>query len=667
MKGLLTLFLVGCWLLGYAQGPATPQVYANPQAGYQLTYPRAWQLRQNASKTETTFFAGDTAKLAPAVVLIVRLLPGQLAPGTLARNQQDSLWRSVRRLPRSQVLRLDQHDAGSYHELRYDYTFATDSVGATRVHVLGRRVWRGNQEFQLEYRAAVRQEGSALAEGQQVVDSFGFTNQPAGRYPAGQQCDDKMYGIAALRYVNETWEDDCRTIHEFSVTDPSVSPKIHREVLPFQSYALAKGFDNCLYSVTKAPTNAPEYVYRYNPATRQGEYTPWQLPAQGPETVWISAATDERGDLYFSTADASQLVKVSPADNSVTVVWATDPVRQASYYSAIGFAGAGSHGNFCLDDANTLYQIYSTDGSLIKVDLNTRQPAPEMIALEGLPEKGGYSDVLMQVDKAGRRRLFLAGPKSLYRVDLERREAYRVRRGIYTDLAGCNLFQATDQPAREGAPAAPTASAVPPASAVWRGRVLDAATLQPLPQAQLRLHLASGSGGFGPAASLAPDGSFAMPVQANKDYAARVRLVGYLTTDSTYRTLAGPYMQDILLRPFTVGTTLRLDNVQFEQGTTRLLPAAYPALDELLAILKENPKLTIELRGHTDNVGPAEKNQILSEQRVTAIRLYLIGLGIVPKRIRGVGLGGTQPRASNDREVTRQLNRRVEFRITGVQ
>jgi len=659
MKGLLTLFLVGCWLTGYAQEPAAPQVYANAQAGYQLTYPQAWQLRQNASKTATTFFAGDTSRLAPAVTLTVLLLPEQQPKlNLLAPSHQDSLRRSIQRLPRAQVRRLDQYDAGRYQELRYDYTFASDSGAATRIHVLGRRVWRGNQEFQLEYRAAVRQEGRALAEGQQVVESFKFTSsQSAGRYPTEQQCDDKMYGIAALRYVNDIWEDDCRTIHEFSVDDPSSSPKIHREVLPFQSYALAKGFDNCLYSVTKAPTNAPEYVYRYNPATRKGEYTTWQLPAQGSETVWISAATDERGDLYFSTANASQLVKVSPADNSVTVLWTTDPVRQASYYSVLGFAGAGSHGNFCLDDANTLYQIYSTDGSLIKVDLNTRQPAPEMISLEGLPEKGGYSDVLLQLDKAGRRRFFLAGPKSLYRVDLERRQAYRVRRGIYTDLAGCNVFQATSPLAGAG----PTPEL--PTTAVWRGRVLDAATLLPLPQARLRLR--NGSNPPIPV-SLAPDGSFAVPVQSGRDYAAQLRLTGYVATDTIYRALAGPYVQDILLRPFTVGTTLRLDNVQFEQGTTRLLPAAYPALDELLAILKENPKLTIELRGHTDNVGPAEKNQILSEQRVTAIRLYLIGLGIVPKRIKGIGLGGTQPRASNDREATRQLNRRVEFRVTGV-
>ena len=650
------LFLVGCWLTGYAQEPAAPQVYANAQAGYQLTYPRAWQLRQNSSKTETTFFAGDTSKLAPAVVLTVQLLPEQ-QPRLLARGQQDSLRRRIQRLFRVQVRRLNQHDAGGYQELRYDYTFASDSTAATRIHVLGRRLWRGNQEFQLEYRAAVRQEGRFLAEGQQVVESFGFTNQPSGRYPTEQQCDDKMYGIAALRYVNDIWEDDCRTIHEFSVSDPSASPRVHRQVLPFQSYALAKGFDNCLYSVTKAPTNAPEYVYRYNPTTRKGEYTTWQLPAQGSETVWISAATDERGDLYFSTADASQLVKVSPADNSVTVLWTTDPVRQASYYPTLGFAGAGSHGNFCLDDANTLYQIYSTDGSLIKVDVNTRQPAAEMISLEGLPEKGGYSDVLLQLDKAGRRRLFLAGPKSLYRVDLERRQAYRVRRGIYTDLAGCNLFRAGSPPAGAG----PTPEV--PATAVWRGRVLDAVTLQPLPQARLRLR-----GGSSPeiTVSLAPDGSFSVPVQSNREYSAQLRLTGYVATDSTYRTLAGPYVQDMLLHPFKVGTTLRLDNVQFEQGTTRLLPASYPALDELIAILRDNPKLTIELRGHTDNVGSAEKNQILSEQRVTAIRIYLIGLGIVPRRITGIGLGGTQPRASNDREATRQLNRRVEFRVTGV-
>ena len=64
------------------------------------------------------------------------------------------------------------------------------------------------------------------------------------RGAASQRCDNKMYGIAALRYHDGQWEDDCRTIHEFSTADLSAPPVVHRRVLPFQSYALTKGFDN---------------------------------------------------------------------------------------------------------------------------------------------------------------------------------------------------------------------------------------------------------------------------------------------------------------------------------------------------------------------------------------------------------------------------------------
>ena len=48
------------------------------------------------------------------------------------------------------------------------------------------------------------------------------------------------------------------------------------------------------------------------------------------------------------------------------------------------------------------------------------------------------------------------------------------------------------------------------------------------------------------------------------------------------------------------------------------------------------------------------------------LKAYLVGHGIVAARITGRGLGGAEPRASNAREATRQLNRRVEFRVTGV-
>ncbi|UOQ70917.1 hypothetical protein [Hymenobacter cellulosilyticus] len=124
--------------------------------------------------------------------------------------------------------------------------------------MLGRRLWRNGTEFDLQYKA-LDQDGRYLAEAEQLVESFAFTTapSPAAAPATATHCDEKMYGIAALRRRNDLWEDDCRTIHEFASDDLSAAPKIHRNALPFQSYALAKGFDNCLYSVTKAPPTRP--------------------------------------------------------------------------------------------------------------------------------------------------------------------------------------------------------------------------------------------------------------------------------------------------------------------------------------------------------------------------------------------------------------------------
>ncbi len=79
--------------------------------------------------------------------------------------------------------------------------------------------------------------------------------------------------------------------------------------------------------------------------------------------------------------------------------------------------------------------------------------------------------------------------------------------------------------------------------------------------------------------------------------------------------------------------------------------------------MKNNPKVEIELNGHTDNRGDAKKNIILSQQRVERIKSYLVSKGISSKRIKGKGFGGTRPIATNDSEEARKLNRRVEFVI----
>jgi outer membrane protein OmpA-like peptidoglycan-associated protein len=71
----------------------------------------------------------------------------------------------------------------------------------------------------------------------------------------------------------------------------------------------------------------------------------------------------------------------------------------------------------------------------------------------------------------------------------------------------------------------------------------------------------------------------------------------------------------------------------------------------------------VRLEGHTDNVGPVDKNQQLSEDRVMEVKRYLVSRGVDEKRISTVGFGGSKPRFSNEREETRKLNRRVELVI----
>jgi outer membrane protein OmpA-like peptidoglycan-associated protein len=658
MKAFGALVLAIFPLLLRAQPSTAVATFADVDGRYTLTYPRAWQLRTNAGGTDAAFYAPATGQPVPAAVTVTaRPLPDALKDRFLTGPaSQDTLWRSLQRLPRVQIIQLDQKNHGRYEEVRYDYTYAAGpGQPGGRLHVAGRRLWRVGYEFVVEYRAATGHEGRALPEGQQLLDSFAFTEKSiVSRRYADQVCDGKMYGIAAMSRRTGQWEDDCRTIHEFSPDDLSDGATVHRQVLPFQSYALAKGFDNCLYSVTKAPTNQPELVYRYDPTTRRGAYTTWQLPAQGLNNIWISAATDERGDLYFLTSDADKLVKVSPGDGgTVTVLWTKDPTRQAAYYPEIAFDGAGTHGNFCLDDANTVYMVYSTDGALLRVDVKTRRPAPELLPITGLPKRGGYSDVLLQNDEAGHRRLFLAGPHGLYKVNLARRKASYVRRGTYTDLAGCNLFRV----AYRSAPPLPTAT-VP-----WRGRVLNAATYQPLTAAELRIGRETASA----VVPLSTDGSFSYGAAApGKPYFYKAQLPGFVDADSSWTVGVGPTVHDILLRPLAVGTTLPLANVQFEQGQAVLLPGSARALNQLVETMITNPRLTIEVRGHTDNVGEPAKNVALSEARVAAVKAYLVAHGVAETRITGIGFGGAQPAASNAQEATRKLNRRVEFRVTGI-
>jgi outer membrane protein OmpA-like peptidoglycan-associated protein len=104
-----------------------------------------------------------------------------------------------------------------------------------------------------------------------------------------------------------------------------------------------------------------------------------------------------------------------------------------------------------------------------------------------------------------------------------------------------------------------------------------------------------------------------------------------------------------------------LKGVLFDQGQWDINPRVYPALDEVVSILKKNPQLKLEIQGHTDNRGSAKHNQWLSELRARVIRGYLVKKGIDGKRLTWAGYGFIKPVAPNDTPEGRAQNRRVEL------
>ncbi|MBL4759236.1 MAG: OmpA family protein [Mariprofundaceae bacterium] len=103
--------------------------------------------------------------------------------------------------------------------------------------------------------------------------------------------------------------------------------------------------------------------------------------------------------------------------------------------------------------------------------------------------------------------------------------------------------------------------------------------------------------------------------------------------------------------------------ISFAYNSSKLTPAFQTTLNKVADILTRYPRTTIKITGHSDNRGSAQYNQQLSEQRAQAVKWYLMDRGMAARRVIIDGRGEMQPRASNDTEAGRQLNRRVEMLI----
>lgn len=160
--------------------------------------------------------------------------------------------------------------------------------------------------------------------------------------------------------------------------------------------------------------------------------------------------------------------------------------------------------------------------------------------------------------------------------------------------------------------------------------------------------------------------AFAFNLPSANEYTLVVEADGYISHSEKIDIRSNEQEQlehNVILQAIELGTTVKLDLVLFQRGTTAFLEESYEQLDLMIQMMKDNTTMEIELGGHTDNVGNSRLNRKLSQERVDAVVKYFIEKGITSKRLSGKGYGGSKPIASNKSEDTRRLNRRVEFTV----
>jgi outer membrane protein OmpA-like peptidoglycan-associated protein len=163
-------------------------------------------------------------------------------------------------------------------------------------------------------------------------------------------------------------------------------------------------------------------------------------------------------------------------------------------------------------------------------------------------------------------------------------------------------------------------------------------------------------------------GEFLVSLPNERNYALNVSRDKYLFYSENF-TLKGdhnrsdPYLKDVPLSPMSAGTTVVLKNIFFDFDKTELLPESRVELARLIDLLNKNPRMKIEIGGHTDNRGTREYNQKLSENRAKAVYTYLIEHGIDKARLSYKGYGMEKPIDTNDTDEGRANNRRTEFTV----
>lgn len=204
-------------------------------------------------------------------------------------------------------------------------------------------------------------------------------------------------------------------------------------------------------------------------------------------------------------------------------------------------------------------------------------------------------------------------------------------------------------------------------------KVKDAKTKDPLP---VKFNIKSetdGPNGFHGGGGTDPQGGIQLKLVISENIILKLEKEHYMPFNELINFQESGYsagdtvIKEFFMEKVEVGKAITMDNVRFESGKASLIPGSERQIETLLMLLNSNPKMQIEIGGHTDNTGGKEYSIKLSEDRVAEVKRRLVESGIKKNRIKGVGYGGAKPVATNRDEEGRKKNRRVEFRITKIE
>ena len=212
-----------------------------------------------------------------------------------------------------------------------------------------------------------------------------------------------------------------------------------------------------------------------------------------------------------------------------------------------------------------------------------------------------------------------------------------------------------------------------------------------LPAAQVYV---VGDDGTNEKMSVHSDGSFTKVLDPGVSYLFLATCKGYLNHQEQVKALVNPKESRDTTLQFAlanISAPTLIDNIFYDFDKATLRDSSKTALDKLVALLKENPHVTIELSAHCDYKGSAEYNKRLSQRRAEAVVAYLIAHDIAADRLTPVGYGKERPKkikkkltekykwlkegnvltedfikALKDKkkeEICNQLNRRTEFSV----